>query len=71
MFAREGYLSIFIAVLFALLLSAGAYYLDHWFRLLSIQPPVYWLPLFSSFSVILTVKLQRGKTWLFLPLTEK
>lgn len=31
MFAREGYLSILIAVLFALLLSAGAYYLDHWF----------------------------------------
>lgn len=31
MFAREGYLTIFIAVLFALFLCAGAYYLDHWF----------------------------------------
>ncbi len=31
MFAREGYLTIFIAVLFALLLSVGAHYLDHWF----------------------------------------
>jgi phosphatidylserine decarboxylase len=31
MFAREGYLTIFIAVLLAFLLSAGAYYLDHWF----------------------------------------
>ncbi|HEX6981450.1 MAG TPA: phosphatidylserine decarboxylase family protein [Balneolaceae bacterium] len=31
MFARDGYSNIFAAVIFALLICWGAYYLDHWF----------------------------------------
>ncbi|MGD8426193.1 MAG: phosphatidylserine decarboxylase family protein [Balneolaceae bacterium] len=30
MFARDGYTTIFVTVIFALLVSAGAYYMDHW-----------------------------------------